>query len=116
MLARFGEVCAVAGPLPGEMLDAAHLYRYADRPQHRLDGGLLLRRDLHALFDKNLLLIDPDDDWRAWLAPKLQVYPELWGYNGIRVAVGPTVRPNALYLREHAAFTRATWESNSLAH
>lgn len=109
MLSRFGPTCAVSGPLPPAMLEAAHLYRYAERPQHQLDGGLLLRRDLHALFDRNLLLVDPDDGWRVRLAPNLVSYPQIWCYDGVNLSLKPGVRPNAIYLREHAALARAVW-------
>ena len=109
MLSRFGPSCAVCGPLPAAMLDAAHLYRYAERAQHQLDGGLLLRRDLHALFDRGLLLIDPDEGWRVRLAPTLSSYPQVWCYDGGELLIENNVRPNDLYLREHAAITRAGW-------
>ena len=42
--------------------DTAHLYLYSDNPEHDLRGGLMLRCDLHALFDRWLITIDPD----AW--------------------------------------------------
>ena len=109
MLSRFDSCCAISGPQHPAMLEAAHLYRYASRPQHHLDGGLLLRRDIHALFDRRLLLIDPDSDWRVRLAPDLHSYPQIWRYDGIEMSAKPDVRPNALYLREHAAIARAGW-------
>jgi hypothetical protein len=40
---RFGSTCAVTGRQPEDVLDAAHLYSFADRGEHRSDGGLLLR-------------------------------------------------------------------------
>lgn len=91
------------------MIEAAHLYRYADRPEHRLDGGLLLRRDLHALFDRFLLSIDPDDEWRVVVAPQLSAFPMVWALNGLALTIEPDRRPNELYLREHAAFCRSSW-------
>jgi hypothetical protein len=109
LIDRFGRACAIQGPTHPAMLDAAHLYRYADRPEHDLDGGLLLRRDLHALFDRDLLLIDPDNDWRVYLAPVLAGYPEVWAINGRQLAVEPSVRPNEIYLRGHAGLCRASW-------
>jgi ribosomal protein S27AE len=51
LLSKFGSVCALSGPMPPEALEAAHLYSYAASGVHHPDGGLLLRRDLHALFD-----------------------------------------------------------------
>ncbi|WP_425443395.1 HNH endonuclease [Serinibacter salmoneus] len=48
LLDRYGEVCAVTGSHPADVLDAAHLYSYAETPVHRERGGLLLRKDVHA--------------------------------------------------------------------
>ena len=76
LLERFGPCCAVTGPQPVTVLDAAHLYRFADTPVHHLDGGLLLRADIHRLFDAFLLTIDTTT-WTVHLAPELHGYTEL---------------------------------------
>ncbi|WP_454042582.1 HNH endonuclease [Cellulosimicrobium sp. Marseille-Q8652] len=67
---RFGTVCAVTGPQPDQILDAAHLYSYANAPHHDPNGGLLLRADVHRLFDRLVLTIDPKT-WRARVDPAL---------------------------------------------
>ena len=67
---RFGAVCAVTGPQPEQVLDAAHLYPYAKTPHHDAEGGLLLRADVHRLFDRLVLTIDPKS-WRARVDPAL---------------------------------------------
>jgi predicted RNA-binding Zn-ribbon protein involved in translation (DUF1610 family) len=59
LLARFHVVCAFTGPAPGAALEAAHLYRYSDSGEHHDDGGLLLRRDIHRLFDLGQITVDP---------------------------------------------------------
>lgn len=59
LLDRFGSVCAFSGPSPEAALEAAHLYSYATEARHWRDGGLLLRRDLHRLFDLGHIAIDP---------------------------------------------------------
>jgi len=55
----FGDVCAFSGPQPSQTLDAAHLYSYADEGRHHNHGGLMIRRDIHRLFDLGLLCVDP---------------------------------------------------------
>lgn len=60
LLERFGENCALTGPTPPAALEAAHLYSYASVGKHHLHGGLLLRRDVHRLFDRGDLAIHPD--------------------------------------------------------
>lgn len=56
---KFRDVCAVTGEAPQESLEAAHLYSYAKLGEHHESGGLLLRRDIHRLFDRGLIRIDP---------------------------------------------------------
>lgn len=58
LLDTFGSVCAFSGHAPPAALEAAHLYSYGDLGFHHSSGGLLLRRDLHALFDCGGLSVD----------------------------------------------------------
>jgi predicted RNA-binding Zn-ribbon protein involved in translation (DUF1610 family) len=57
---RFGDTCAFTGPTHLATLEAAHLYSYAEIGTHHTNGGLLLRRDVHRLFDRGLLAVDPN--------------------------------------------------------
>ena len=41
-------------------LDAAHLYSYADIGSHLDRGGLMVRKDIHRLFDTGDLAINPE--------------------------------------------------------
>ena len=59
MLEQYGSVCAFSGAAPAEVLDAAHLYSFAKLGRHHQHGGMLLRKDLHRLFDLGLLAVDP---------------------------------------------------------
>lgn len=102
MLERFGECCAVLGPQPPAVLEAAHLYAFAEKPEHHVRGGLLLRRELHALFDRGLLVIDPDA-WVVRLAPLLAYYPDLWALDGAPLGIPVELRPDPRYLRDHIA-------------
>ena len=43
--------CAVTKERTLPVLEAAHIKPYADGGEHRIDNGLLLRRDLHTLRD-----------------------------------------------------------------
>ncbi|MHA7663720.1 HNH endonuclease [Mycolicibacterium sp. HS_4_1] len=60
LIRKYGLVCAFTGPTPAEALEACHLYSYAEIGRHHADGGLLLRRDLHRLFDQGLLAVNED--------------------------------------------------------
>lgn len=100
MLDRFGESCAICGPQPRPALDAAHLYSYAKDPKHDPRGGLLLRRDLHSLFDSGLLSIDPTS-WTIEISPSLAAWPQLTALHGQPLKVLPELRPNPQYLQDH---------------
>ena len=52
--------CAASGERTLPVLQAAHLKPYADGGPHDVDNGLLLRSDLHTLFDRGYLTITPD--------------------------------------------------------
>lgn len=60
LLAEFGPCCIISGPAPAMALEAAHLYRYAELGVHMEDGGLLMRADIHTLFDLGLITINPE--------------------------------------------------------
>lgn len=59
LIAKYGPVCAFTGTGPLTTLEAGHLYSYAKSGEHHTDGGLLLRRDVHRLFDLGFLAVDP---------------------------------------------------------
>lgn len=85
LLERFGPVCAFSGPQPAESLEAVHLNRFADDPRHDLAGGLLLRADLHSLFDRGLIEIDAG--LRVRIDPSLRPYPDLARLDGKRLRI-----------------------------
>lgn len=108
MLARYGEACAFTGPQPPGALEAAHLYLYSGNPEHDIKGGLLLRCDLHALFDRWLITIDPDA-WSIQVAPELMRYPSLAALDGQSVLLTEELRPRRKYVQDHAAIAHAAW-------
>lgn len=108
MLGRFGSKCAFTGPRPPESLEAAHLYAYSKSPHHDLRGGLLLRRDLHALFDRELITIDPDS-WTIDVAPSLDSYPDISALRGRPLQVAVELRPRRNYVEDHASRARGGW-------
>lgn len=52
--------CAVTGEKTLPALEAAHIRPYAERGPNDVRNGLLLRSDLHRLFDSGYVTIDPD--------------------------------------------------------
>ena len=53
--------CAVTGERTLPVLEATHIRPYARGGPHELSNGLLLRSDLHTLFDRGYIGIDPKE-------------------------------------------------------
>jgi putative restriction endonuclease len=51
--------CAVTGERTLPVLEAAHIRPYAHKGPHRGSNGILLRSDLHKLFDLGYLTVTP---------------------------------------------------------
>jgi putative restriction endonuclease len=54
----YGRACAVSGGKVLPALEAAHIRPYADGGSHQVSNGLLLRRDIHSVFDAGYVTID----------------------------------------------------------
>jgi putative restriction endonuclease len=63
LLSAYGGRCAVSGCRAVEVLEAAHIIPFTGESTHHVQNGLLLRADIHTLFDRGLLGIDPSN-WR----------------------------------------------------
>jgi putative restriction endonuclease len=55
----YGRRCAISGEKALPVLEAAHIKPVAEGGQHRLDNGLLLRSDVHTLFDLGYITVTP---------------------------------------------------------
>jgi len=56
--------CAVTGETSEHVVEAAHIISAAERGRATASNGILLRADLHLLFDAHKLLISPAGGWR----------------------------------------------------
>jgi putative restriction endonuclease len=52
--------CAVTGERTLPVLEAAHIRPYSNGGTHEISNGLLLRSDLHKLFDRGYVSVSPD--------------------------------------------------------
>lgn len=111
LLERYGDVCAVTGRQPLEVLDAAHLYSYAAQPVHRERAGLLLRSDVHRLFDAMLLTIEPDDATSRVAPALLEAFPTLEPLDAQVLRVPDDRLPDLGLLATHAQAARGRWRS-----
>ena len=56
----YGRQCAVTREKAFPALEAAHIRPFKEEPQHYVRNGLLLRSDIHKLFDAGYVTVTPD--------------------------------------------------------
>ena len=61
----YGRRCAVTQERTLPALEAAHIRPYRDGGEHEARNGLLLRRDIHSLFDAGYVTVTPDLDFEV---------------------------------------------------
>jgi putative restriction endonuclease len=54
----YGRRCAISGTTIRPVLQAAHIRPVTAGGEHRIDNGLLLRSDVHTMFDRGYLAVD----------------------------------------------------------
>lgn len=89
-LERYSRKCAISGCGVEAVLEAAHIVPYRNAGTNVPDNGLLLRADLHTLFDLQMLRIDPKT-LKVILHRDLLSSPEYKAFSGHEVAVPPAV-------------------------
>jgi len=75
--AAYRQRCAVTASATFPSLEAAHIRPFADGGEHSVSNGLLLRGDVHRLYDLGYLSIDAD--LRLRVSPQLREH----GWNGV---------------------------------
>jgi HNH endonuclease len=60
LLKAYGGQCAITDCDAESALEAAHIFPYRGTDTNHVKNGLLLRADIHTLFDLNLISIDPN--------------------------------------------------------
>lgn len=105
LLQRYGLHCAVTGPCPAEVLQAAHLRPFAEHETHSVSEGMLLRSDIHQLFDAGLIAIDPGTMTVA-VAPALAQYADYTKFEGAKVSLSSI---NLELLQRHHSEVSALW-------
>jgi hypothetical protein len=83
--------CAATGCNIREALDAAHIFKYLGEHSNRPDNGLLLRADIHKLFDRNLIAVEESEGQLVWRVSTSLLGSDYATLNGRRVASGSEV-------------------------
>ena len=97
--------CAVTGERTLPVLDAAHIRPYAELGPHRLENGILLRKDLHALFDAGYVTVTPSLELRVSrrIREEFENGRDSYALEGswVRLPRPPGPPPSAEYLEWH---------------
>jgi hypothetical protein len=72
----YDDRCCITGCGVGAVLDAAHIDQYIDLASDAPSNGLLLRKDVHLLFDLDLLGVEPESR-TVHLSKSLKSYADL---------------------------------------
>lgn len=101
LLKAYGKVCAVTGCKITELLEAAHISPYRGDHTNKVNNGLLLRADVHTLFDLGLLWINEHSTVQIAKSARRSPYDELHGVQ-LRKPAAAADKPNARLLEDHA--------------
>jgi putative restriction endonuclease len=98
--------CAVTGEKTLPVLEAAHIKPYSEEGPHRVTNGLLLRSDLHRLFDRGYVTVTPDLRFEvsARLKQDFSNGKEYYAHHGKPLIVLPdqlVARPDPAFLAWH---------------
>lgn len=101
LIKAYGGQCAITGCNVEQALEAAHIIPYQGINTNHPANGLLLRADIHTLFDLYLLSIYPDI-YSVVIAPKLvgTYYRDLAGRK-LTLPIEESMIPSRNALREH---------------
>lgn len=100
LFAHYGIRCLISGCSLRESLEAAHITAYrGDRSDH-VRNGLTLRADLHALFDRYLFSIHPDE-LRVVMAAAMRQDDSYKRLDGQKLLVSKSQEPSQEALRVH---------------
>ena len=107
VLDAYGRACAVTGEHSLPALEASHIRSYAQEGPHEICNGLLLRADLHRLFDTGYLTVTPE--LRLEVSHRLRAdyqngrsYYPLHGTH-VQVPSAASERPERMFLEWHKA-------------
>ena len=96
----YGSRCAFTGTDEESVLEACHIISHAKTGDNSLDNGLLLRSDIHVLFDEHLMTLA--NDGKSILVHKEVTAPEYARLRGTSPGIRPSTPESHLALiRQH---------------
>ena len=106
VLEAYNRRCALTGEKTLPVLQASHIKPYAESGPHEVSNGLLMRSDLHLLFDRGLITITPDHHIEVSnrIREQWQNGREYYALHGERLRVLPSstgARPRREFVEWH---------------
>lgn len=102
----YNKRCAITGEKTLPVLEAAHIKPFTDAGPNQTSNGLLLRSDMHKLFDNGYITITPD--FKIEVSKRIREEfdngREYYQYHGKDLTILPKLqanKPSALYLEYH---------------
>ncbi|AQG99031.1 HNH endonuclease [Burkholderia sp. KK1] len=113
LLEAYERRCALTDCAVETVLEAAHICGYMGPETNDVRNGLLLRADLHTLYDRALIAIDPDSH-EVWIAPELSETDYAWlAGHSLRLPNDPRCQPSRAALHTHWMHVRTIREQQS---
>ena len=101
LLQAYSETCAITGVSVPEVLQAAHINPYRGRKSQVVNNGILLRADLHLLYDAHLISVEPSS-LSVSLSERLDGTTYLrYNHQRLREPISADLAPNADLLAIH---------------
>lgn len=102
----YNHKCSITGEKTLPVLEAAHIKPYAESGPHFISNGLLLRSDMHKLFDTGYITITKDYkiEVSRKIAEEFENGKEYYQYHGKELRVLPhrdSDKPNERYIDWH---------------
>lgn len=97
LIKRYGPRCMISDCKLLDIIEAAHIVPFKDEKRHAVANGILLRSDLHTLFDLNLIGINPDT-LEIFLSDKVRSIEEYQQFHKHQLALNEPVDFSKEYL------------------
>lgn len=107
IIEAYGKRCMVTGERTVPALEAAHIVPVSESGTHELTNGLLLRKDIHALFDLHYVTITPEMRFEVSkrIKEEFENGRHYYALHGARVAspIDNRKAPSPVALKQHNA-------------
>ncbi len=110
LIVRYAGTCVITGSRILDVLEAAHIWPNRGDVDNSPHNGLLLRADIHTLFDLNLIAIDPES-LLVFTSPVLTNFGDYSDLDRVSLKLGSANRPASGPLRHRWKIFRDKWNS-----